>query len=233
MNSNDDVLTLAEIASFLKVSKKTIFRMNKDGRLKGFKVGSQWRFVRPVVDDWIADGINTIPQKNLVNIIKTAEQIIPLSDLIPEKLIILNLQTGSKKNILSQLVAPLYKENLIDDPKHYLNHLLFREKMMSTAIGHGVAIPHMRDPVENKIKKPSIVLGVCKEGVDFESLDEEKTYVFALVSTNDELVHIRLLAKVSLLFKQDGIINKLCSAKSKSDVMELLRNVDINISIRL
>ena len=103
----NDILTLLEIADYLKVSQKTILRMVKQGSMKGFKVGGQWRFLRPVVDEWITDKIQHLPKKELAKVIGTAETIIPLTKLITEKSIMLDLKPGSKANVLSQIADTL------------------------------------------------------------------------------------------------------------------------------
>jgi excisionase family DNA binding protein len=225
------VLTLLEIARYLKVSRKTIFRMLRDGRLSGFKVGKQWRFLKPVVDDWVTNKMQVLPEKNLIHVAATARKDIPLSRLIGEERIVPDLRPGSKSDILKQLITPLERLGLIDDPADYLDKLLAREKMISTAVGHGVAFPHLRHPALNPVREHCIVLGICPAGTSFKALDGKKTHLFALLSTPSEIVHLQLLAKASLLFRKPSVMRRLIAAKTRSQVLEIIENVDVTISL--
>ena len=53
MTSQDDILTIPDIASLLKVADKTVYSLVQKGDLPGFKVGGQWRFSRTAIDSWI------------------------------------------------------------------------------------------------------------------------------------------------------------------------------------
>lgn len=56
---NDNILTIRDVAEFLKVTEKTIYRMASDGRIPGFKVGGSWRFDKADIEQWIAENKNT------------------------------------------------------------------------------------------------------------------------------------------------------------------------------
>jgi len=229
-NNNNDIMTLAEIAKYLKVSEKTILRMANKGGIPGTKVSNQWRFMRAMVDDWLIGKMQSVSKKNLVKLIKTAKKIIPISDIINSERIILNIRTGSKKAILEQLIRPLVLQGQISNPKNFLEKLLKREEMISTAIGHGVALPHFRDSDNNnKIKNACMVLGICKEGTDFDALDAEKVYVFILICAPSVEVHLRLMAKISLLIRKKGTVDSLRKAKNTAETLEILMKTDQEI----
>jgi excisionase family DNA binding protein len=52
---NDEILTLKEVAEYLKLAEKTAYRLAAEGKLPGFKVGGSWRFRRKELEDWIAE----------------------------------------------------------------------------------------------------------------------------------------------------------------------------------
>jgi len=230
---NDDILTLLEIADYLKVSRKTILRMLKKGSLKGFKVGGQWRFMKPVVKEWIAGKMQNLSKKNLARVIRTAKKVMPLSHLITEKSIILDLQPGTKKYILEQIAQRLYETGLIQNKEDFLKKLILREEMISTAVSNGIAFPHLRNPQENQNSQPFIALAVCPEGTDFDSIDGGLTYVFVVICAKSELTHLRLLAKVSWLFKQNNVLDKILKSRTKDDIISVIRETDIELIINL
>ena len=70
----DEILTLTEIAGYLKVSEKTILRMVQSGQFPGVKVSNQWRFVRAIVDDWLSARMHSAPTTSLLEVVGTELQ---------------------------------------------------------------------------------------------------------------------------------------------------------------
>ena len=114
-----------------------------------------------------------------------------------------------------------------------MRKLLEREEMVSTAVGHGIALPHAREPEELGNVRPAIVLGISKKGIDFDSLDGDPTYVFALCVSPSEIVHLRLMAKVSFLLRTEGIIDRMRTATSPANIMVELTKADIDLTISM
>ncbi|MDA1043898.1 MAG: PTS sugar transporter subunit IIA [Verrucomicrobia bacterium] len=225
-NVIDPIMTLQEIAGYLKVSEKTILRMVQAGELPGVKVSNQWRFVRGVVDDWLGQRMFAAPKKSFLGMLNTAPHIIPITRLVSPPRIILDLAPGSKEAILKQLVATLLEDSLVTDSDDYVGRLLAREETVSTGIGHGLAIPHVRDPERCAIALPCIVIGICREGADFGALDGQKTFVFAMPCSSSEQNHLRLLAKIALLFRKPGVLAQMTGARTKKEIMEILAVAD-------
>ena len=61
---NDEILTLKEVAQYLKLAEKTAYRLAAEGKLPGFKVGGSWRFKRQDMETWIEDNKNSIASQN-------------------------------------------------------------------------------------------------------------------------------------------------------------------------
>ncbi len=227
-----EILTLAEIARYLKVSEKTILRMVKRGELPGSKVASQWRFQRVAIDQWLTAKMESATDERLVDVIQTTPKIIPLARLITPARILMDLTPGDTKTVLQQLIQPLADDNLLDDPAQFLSDLQSREAMSSTGIGDGVAIPHVREQENSGVRQTCVVMGLCREGIDFGALDGEPTYVFMLLCGNAVTVHLRLLAKTMLLLRNPGMVSSLLSCRNRDEVEALLRRADYNLSIR-
>ena len=98
--------------------------------------------------------------------------------MINEKYFISNIRPGTKKDILKQLINPLVSNGIIKDPDIFLQDLIEREQMVSTGLGKGIAIPHIRNIKKNPSEYPALVLGICKNGTNFNSLDGKPTYLF-------------------------------------------------------
>lgn len=232
-NAEEEVLTLSEIASYLKVSDKTILRMAQAGEIPSAKVSGQWRFLRSFINDWLETKMYLASTESLQQVVNTAETIIPLSRLVSPERVLMDLQPVSKEEILRQLVRPLGDDGIITDPDNYYELLLQREEMVSTALGRGFAFPHVRHPDQAPAQSPTIVLGICRPGTDFNSLDGNPTHVFALCCSSSEAMHLRLLAKVTLLLRSEGMMGRLRNASNAREVTRYLIAADWELSISL
>jgi len=146
---------------------------------------------------------------------------IKLPDLLKEKYIELDLKEKEKTKLIAELVDIVAKPNRIKDGKALFKAILEREKLGSTAIGNGVAIPHAKF---RGIKKPLLILGRSAEGVNFDSLDGEKTYLFfMLISPQEEVgLHLKILAKISHLVKDKFTVERLKKVKGKHEIFEII-----------
>lgn len=105
--------------------------------------------------------------------------------------------------------------------------MLEREKIMSTGIGDGIAIPHGKSDAVTEL---SAALGIHKRGVDFEALDGEPAFVFFLLVSpaNVSGPHIRALARISRMLKNDGFKKKLIEAESPQDILSIIEEEEQN-----
>jgi PTS system nitrogen regulatory IIA component len=131
-------------------------------------------------------------------------------DVLQTDTILPNLQARDKKGVLEELVAPVAAYTGIE-ARQLVRVLMDRERLGSTGIGGGIGIPH------GKMERlTSLVLGVgiSHQGVDFESLDGRPTRIFFLLMTpeNSAGLHLKLLARISRLLKNDLFKEKLLAA---------------------
>lgn len=220
-----EVMTLEEVADYLQVSEKSVLRMAQSGKIPSAKVASQWRFMRTVVDDWLMAQME-IPSVRSAPTRKEPPKLPLLTQLIPPDLITLDILPSKKDSILKQLVEPLRTSKILRQSRRFLDLVLERESMVSTAIGHGIALPHPRRPLPGLFKEPNVVLGVCREGTDFEALDHQRTYVFFLLCAPTEDVQLRLLARVIHLGRHEAAIESIKKATTKEAVTEILRTAE-------
>jgi nitrogen PTS system EIIA component len=137
-------------------------------------------------------------------------------DVLQTSTILPNLQARDKKGVLEELVAPVAVLTGIE-ARRLVRVLMERERLGSTGIGGGIGIPH------GKIEQlPSLMLGVgiSHQGIDFESLDGRPTHIFFLLMTpeNSAGLHLKLLARISRLLKNDLFKEKLLAAQDADTV---------------
>ena len=224
---DDRVMTTRELAKYMKLSEKTILKKAHNGEIPGARVGSQWRFNLVSIDKYLQEDImHSTPKDELNIIIETAENIIPLSRLISQELIELNLKAETKEDVLLEMVEMAYQGGIISAKKTLLNQLEKREKMLSTAVGNGIAIPHPRNPNSKLFKNPNIMIAKSKKGIEFDAPDNKRVHLFFLICAPNMIVHLRLLAKVSKLLHIEGVVDEFMQISHNDEMMKVLLSIE-------
>lgn len=223
MYENTKIMTLSEMADYLKIAKRSLLRMAQRGDLPATKVASQWRFMRSVVDDWLISRMKALPDRELETLIKSDKLPLPLSALLRPGLVRLDIENSDKEEVLELLTELLVREKLLEeDATSFRKKLKQREEMVSTAIFPGIAIPHFRKPEECPVTEPRIVVGISRTGVDFNSLDGQPTYLFFLICANQVILHLKIIAELALVFRRPDLVKKLKNSRDPRQVLEIL-----------
>jgi PTS system nitrogen regulatory IIA component len=231
LDNKNEIMTLVEIAKYLKVSQKTVLRLLKASDLPGGKICKQWRFQKTAIDNWMTSRIQGAANSDLLGVILTKKRLTPLPVILKEEFIIMDVEPGSKEGVLRQLIQPLDRASVLSAPEKYLADLIDRESMVSTALDHGIAYPHTRDQERTAVSQNSIVLGICPQGTDYEALDGQSTYLFFLICAQSTTAHLRLLSKITLLLRKDEVISRFRQCCTKKQVMGLLMDSHFDLSI--
>ena len=150
-----------------------------------------------------------------------------LLEILSPKSILVDLQGETKEEIIKDLVDALELGEVITDRDKVLQAVLEREKIMSTGIGDGIAIPHGKS---DAVVRLAAALGTQRRGVDFESLDGEPGYVFFLLVSpaNVSGPHIKALARISRLLKNDEFKKKLIEATTPEELLRVIEAEEKN-----
>ena len=115
-DTQNDVMTLPEVAKYLQLAERTVLRMAQRGEIPAAKVASQWRFIRSVIRDWLAAKMHVMPTSRLKSAVEEGNITLPLGEVVRPGLMNLGVRAGSKDSILRQLVEPLEKTGFAKDP---------------------------------------------------------------------------------------------------------------------
>lgn len=148
---------------------------------------------------------------------------IDLLKYIDAKDVVIGVKAKSKKVIISALIDHLVEAERVNknDKKEILKVVLQREEMGSTAIGGYIALPHARLDCVNDIV---ICIAISKDGINFESLDEEPVHVIVLLLSNQKEagLHLKTLAYLAKLLKDKFFVQQLKNAAHNDDVIALI-----------
>jgi mannitol/fructose-specific phosphotransferase system IIA component (Ntr-type) len=146
-----------------------------------------------------------------------------LHSLLSVDLIIPDLKSITRDEVLKEIVKFLKSGDRISKDKDLYDKLIQREKLGSTAIGDGVAIPHCK---LKGVKSPLLVLGVSHQGVDFDSLDGKPSHLFFLVvcSPDNPSMSLQILAAIAhLVRKATALPRRVLEARSPKGIIEIVR----------
>lgn len=144
-----------------------------------------------------------------------------LTNILSPACIKVPLDGKSKEAAISELVDLLDSENLLLDKAMALEAVLLREQTRSTGIGSAIAIPHGKC---NAVKDIVMVVGISKNGIDFESVDNKPVkIILLLVSPLDKTgPHIQALSRISKLMLDEEFRQSFENAGSAEEIYELL-----------
>jgi len=147
-------------------------------------------------------------------------------DFIEEEAVIDDLQSTDKESVIREMVNVLRDMNKINEGEldDIMSALIKREKVGSTGIGKGVAVPHTK---HKSITKITGAFARSLKGVEFDALDGEPVYLFLLLSPNDSTdVHLAALEKISSVIRNSDFRNFVKNASDKIEMVDILKEVD-------
>jgi fructose-specific phosphotransferase system IIA component len=152
-----------------------------------------------------------------------------ISDILEEKLVLTNLSGTTKEEIIDALINVISQSPKVLDKDKVRTAIFEREKIMSTGVGNGFAIPHGKtDAVSDIIA----AFGVTAQPIAYQSLDEKPVRLVFLLVGKENLVgpHIKLLSRISRLMNKEEFRTKLLETTTPHDVISAFKQEEANYS---
>jgi len=212
--SDDDILTLEEVAKYLRVSERTIYDCAQKGEIPAGKIRTAWRFKKSEIDKWVDDRLTSSrlnPQINPVN---------PQSILSVHRILFMN--HSNKRDALLALAENLSASPQIKNRQELSTEILKREELMSTAIGRGMAIPHIR---LSSITDLVVSVGISRTDIiDFHPLDDEPVRLVFMIAAahNQHAYYLQTLSWFSTRLRNKELRDALLASETPQQVYDLL-----------
>jgi len=212
--ADDDILTLEEVAKYLRVSERTIYDCAQKGEIPAGKIRTAWRFKKSEIDKWVNERLssnNLSPQINPIQ----AQSILSLHR-------ILFLNYSSKRDALLTLAENLAAAPQVKNRQELSTEILKREELMSTAIGCGIAIPHVR---LSSVTDLVASVGISRTDiVDFHPLDDEPVRLIIMIAAahNQHAYYLQTLSWFSTRLKNKELRVSLLKAQTAQEAYDLL-----------
>lgn len=150
-----------------------------------------------------------------------------ISEILAENIVEVNMTAVDKTEVINKMIDLAAKSGKIINVENVRNCVFEREKLVSTGVGKGFAIPHGKsDDISDIVAS----FAVLKDPVDFDSIDGEPVkFVFLLVGKDSMLnTHIKLLSRISRLMNKDDFRESLAKEKNAAGIMELFKKEEQN-----
>ena len=214
---DDDILTIDEVAKYLRVSDRTVYEWAQKGEIPSGKIGTVWRFKKAELEKWVDErlsGSRLIPQSSNIQM----ETIVS-----PQRIIFLNYT--SKRDALLALADNIATAPQIKNRQEIANGILKRDDLMSTAIGRGIAIPHIR---LSSITDLVVSVGISQvEIADFHALDDEPVRLLFMIAAayNQHAYYLQALSFFSSRFKNQELRDSILLSSSPEDAYRILTEI--------
>ena len=148
-----------------------------------------------------------------------------IMDFLCKDAITVDLKAQNKKDAMIELIELLKEAKKTKKTDEIIDVVLEREKLGSTGVGQGVAIPHGKTDV---LSEQIGVLGISKKGIDFNSLDGEPVYIIFLLVGPVEVTgqHLKALSRIARLFKDKFLRQAIKDAQTKEDIVKIIQQED-------
>ena len=136
---------------------------------------------------------------------------------------IIDIQSDNKKGALQELINVICQSPEITDRKLFKEKIFEREKYVSTGIGYGIAIPHIRD---NSIKDFVMALGRKREGMDYEAIDNKPVRLIFMIGGNNDQKdkYINFLSQLTTKLKDQNFKNSILKARGPDQIYEIVQS---------
>ena len=209
-----DILTIDEVAKYLRVSERTVYEWAQKGEIPAGKIGTAWRFKKSELEKWVNERLSASP-------LSAKGSNIHLETILsPDRILFLN--HSSKRDALVALADKLSTAPQIKNHEELTHEILKREELMSTAIGRGIAIPHIR---LSSITDLVVSVGISKTDIlDFQALDDEPVRLLFMIAAayNQHAYYLQTLSFFNSRLKNRELRNALLASKTAAEAYEIL-----------
>jgi PTS system nitrogen regulatory IIA component len=218
-------LGIRDITKLLNVTESTIARWIKQRGFPAHQIAGQYRVNRAELLEWATANNVKVSLELFDHLEADAETVPRLAEALEAGGIHYQLQDTTKEQALRALVQVLPLPEGTD--RELLWRLfLAREASASTAIGDGIAIPHVRNPIVLHVARPAVTLAFLSNPVDFGALDGKPVYaLFSLISPTTR-THLQLLSRLSFALHDGKLRETLARQAGPDEIMQEVRRVE-------
>ena len=210
-----EILTIEEVARYLRVSERTVYEWAQKGEIPAGKIGTVWRFKKDDIESWVDERLASSKTS-----VSKQHKIVTENFLSPDRVVLLDYST--KHDVLVMMSEVLAKAPQVKNSAELLDSILKREALMSTAVGRGIAIPHVR---LSSVTDLVMAVGISKRDIlDFDAVDGNPVrLVFMIAAANNQHdYYLQTISHFSAKLRNDELKSRLLNSTDPAEVYALL-----------
>lgn len=217
-------LTVPEVAQHLNVPEKTVYRWISEGDIPFHRVDGTYRFNPTELVEW-ANARNLKVSTSIYRDPEGGPAVPTLAEALEAGGILYGITGADKEGVLRSMVEalPLPEDT---DREMLFALVLAREKLGSTAIGKGIAIPHVRNPMILKVASARITLCFLDRPIDFDSPDRQPVRAMFWLVCPTVRAHTHLLARLAALVRDPAFQEALARRAGREEILQAARRVE-------
>lgn len=218
-------LSVKDTAGLLNVSEKTIYRWIKQEAIPSYRINEQIRFNRAELLEWATSRRIQVSPDIFAEEDPVKSTLPSLSDALKAGGVAYRLGGTDRSTVLHSVVDVLKLPEEVNRDFLY-QVLLARETLGSTGIGHGIAIPHVRNPVVLHVSKPTVTLCFLEHPIDFQAIDGELVGTLFTIISPSVRAHLHLLARLCFVLNDQIFKEAVRRQASRDELMEALSRAE-------
>lgn len=218
-------LAVRDVAKILNVTEKTVYRWLKKGSLPAYRVNNRYCFNRAELLEWATSHRINVSAEIFQEPNPPSAPLYNLSEALAAGGIFYRIEGHDKESALEKVVG-LMKLPQEVDREFLLQVLLAREALASTAIGDGVAIPHVRNPIVLHVTEPVVCLSFLEKPVSFNALDGKPVYCLVTLVCPNVRAHLYLLSLLGYALRDEGFKRILKEQGSRDEIFAELARIE-------
>lgn len=210
----DDILTIEEVAKYLRVSDRTVYDWAQKGEIPAGKIGTVWRFKKSELERWVNERLSSSSVK------KSDTEVQIKNFLSPDRVIF--VKNSSKRDAIIELADVLAVAPQVKNKDELVTEILKREDLMSTAVGRGIAIPHVR---LSSVTDLVMAVGICKKNIeDYQTVDNEPVNLLIMIAAayNQHTYYLKTISYLTAKLKNQALRDTLKNAATSRDAYDAL-----------
>lgn len=214
-------LTVKDAARLLSVSEKSIYRWIKNGSIPAYQVSDQYRFNRAELLEWATSHrINVSPE--IFQEPEGGDSPLPtLADALRAGGVHYRVGGTNREEVLRAVVEIMNLPEEVDRDFLY-QVLLAREMLGSTAIGDGIAIPHVRNPVVLHLSRPLVTLCFLEKPIDFGAMDRQPVSTLFTLASPTVRAHLHLLSRLGFVLRHEAFRDAVLRQITREGILDAL-----------
>jgi len=214
-------LEVEEVSELLNISKEILIQWISEGKIPAYRIKEQYRFNRQEIENWLLRQKQSAMKQTTPSRTKGQDHF-NLYRAIHKGDVITDITSDVKEIVLAQIATRIAPQLKLD-PDILTEHLLERERLMPTALGHGFGIPHTKDFLLRS-QHDTVVVVFLQKPINYGSLDKESVHtLFFLLACNDRQ-HLALLSKIAHLVQSSAMRDILNTHPPKRKLLSSIKD---------